>query len=213
MSEIILFGASGAIGSAIAAELIRRGHAVTGVSRSGTSAVEGLRMIVGDASDARRVAEVSEGSDVIASAIGPRHDGTDDLHSLSSIAGALLDGARLASVRRLVVVGGAGSLIESDGTRHVDTKHFKPEYRDLAIAHARSLDDVFSAAADLDWTYVSPAEVIFPGDAVGTFRTENNCLVRNSLGEHQISTDDYAMGFADTIENGTYLRQQINFAY
>lgn len=213
MSTITLFGASGGIGTAISAELVKRGHTVIAVSRKGTSTVDGVAAVAGDANNADHVAEVAAGSDVIASAIGPRHDGTDELDSLSTIATALVEGARRADIKRLLVVGGAGSLIEADGTRHVDTDHFAPEYRPLALAHARALGDVYAKVDDLDWTYISPPEVIFPGPAVGTFRTGGNRLERNDNGEHRISIDDYAIGFADAIDNGTGIRKQITFAY
>jgi len=213
ISTITLFGASGSIGTAISAELVKRGHTVISVSRKGTSTVDGVTAVSGDGSNTRYVAEVAAGSDVITSAIGPRFDGTDELDSLSTIATALVEGARRADIKRLVIVGGAGSLIEADGTRHVDTDHFAPEYRPLALAHARALGDVYEKADDLDWTYVSPPEFIFPGPAVGTFRTGGNHLERNDKGEHRISIDDYAIGFVDAIEDSTGIRQQITFAY
>src|ERR1700729_664422 len=77
MSAVVLFGATGSIGRAIAAELVRRGHQVTGVSRRGAGSVAGLTPAAGDASSAADVARLAAGADVVISATGPRRDGSD----------------------------------------------------------------------------------------------------------------------------------------
>jgi putative NADH-flavin reductase len=118
--RIVLFGVSGSIGTAIAAELRERGHEVTGVSRSGTTSVAGVRAVAADASDAARVAELAVGADAVITATGPRHDGSESPDTLAATTRALIEGVRKSGVRRLVIVGGAGSLIDPDGRRHVD---------------------------------------------------------------------------------------------
>jgi hypothetical protein len=44
---------------------------VTGVSRSGTTSVAGVRAVAADASDAARVAELAVGADAVITATGP----------------------------------------------------------------------------------------------------------------------------------------------
>ena len=94
--KIVLFGATGMIGSDIAAELDRRGHEVTRVDRS-TGA---------DVTSPESVAAVAAGADAIISAVSAR--GAD--YTLADVARSLVAGARRAGVQRIVVVGGAGSL-------------------------------------------------------------------------------------------------------
>jgi putative NADH-flavin reductase len=96
MSNVVLFGANGAIGQALAAELLSRGHTVTGVTRNGTSPTPGVTAVQGDAANAADVARLVTGADAVISAMGPRHDGSEPVDSLSTATHALIDGLRAA---------------------------------------------------------------------------------------------------------------------
>jgi uncharacterized protein len=211
MSKVVLFGASGAIGSAIAAELISRGHSVTGVTRSGTVAIEGVTPVAGNATSATEVAKLVQGADAVISAIGPRHDGSESLDTLMQVAHALVDGLREAGVNRLIVVGGAGSLKQGNA-RHVDSPHFPAEYKALALAHADTRD-FYLTITDLDWTYVSPAALIEPGEQTGNFRVGGDELLIDAAGNSRITIPDYTIGIVDQLEKPTAHRRQITLAY
>jgi len=213
--KVVVFGASGAIGRAITAELLARGHTVIAASRSG-SPVEGLvvQAVTGDAADAASVARLAAGQDAVASATGPRRGaGEDPEANLLSAARGLAEGLRRAGVRRLVVVGGAGSLEVRPGQRLVDTPGFPPAAKPTALAHARALDEVYRDIEDLDWTYVSPAAVIGPGERTGEFRIGSDGLLADESGESRISIPDFAIAFADEIEHGDAFRRRITVAY
>jgi putative NADH-flavin reductase len=213
--KIVVFGASGAIGRAITAELLARGHTVTAATRSGAP-VEGLvvRAITGDASDPRSVARIAAGQDAIASAVGPhRGSGEDPAQCLLSAARGLVAGLRRAGVRRLVVVGGSGSLQVAPGQRLLDAPRFPPAWRATAVAHARALDEVFRTVDDLDWTCVSPARVMSPGERTGEFRVGGDHLLVDDSGESRISVPDFAIAFADELEDCEAFRRRITVAY
>ncbi|HBW18395.1 MAG: NAD(P)-dependent oxidoreductase [Streptosporangiaceae bacterium] len=212
--NVLLFGASGAIGCAIAGELVRRGHAVTGVTRTGTPLDDlPVEVIIGDAADPDSVARLAAGRDAVVSAVGPRRDPAEDAEqSLLGAARGLVAGLRRAGVRRLVVVGGAGSLEVSPGERLVDTPGFPRAWRPAALAHADALD-VFAAADDLDWTYISPAAQIGPGERTGKFRVGGDQLLRDEAGHSLIAIPDFAIAVADAIESGGPARQRISVAY
>jgi len=211
MSAVALFGATGSIGRAIAAELVRRGHQVTGVSRSGAGSVPGVTPAAGDASSAADVARLAAGADVVISATGPRRDGSDPAESQVGVARALVDGLRTAGVGRLIVVGGAGSL-RQDGGRHVDSPNFPAAWKPLALA-AVSARDFYLTVSDVDWLYVSPAAVIEPGARTGTFRVGGDELLTDASGVSRISIDDYAIGLVDQLERPAARRAQITVAY
>ena len=59
-------------------------------------------------------------------------------------------------MKRLVVVGGAGSLEVVPGIQLVDTPDFPEALKALALAHCEALE-VYRSAEHLEWTYVSPA--------------------------------------------------------
>ena len=158
--NVLLFGATGNIGSAVAGELVVRGHRVTAATRRGGD-VDGVDLAVrrADAADPVQVAEAAAGQDAIVSAIGPQHGVDDDEKVLVGGAEGLIAGARRAGVKRLVVVGGGGSLLVASGQRLLDTPDFPPAWRPGALSQATALD-LYRAADDLDWTYISPPFLI-----------------------------------------------------
>jgi uncharacterized protein len=213
--KVVVFGASGAIGRAITGELLARGHTVIAATRSGAP-VEGLvvQAVTGDAANPASVARLAAGQDAVASATGPRRGAHEDPEaSLLGAARGLAEGLRRAGVRRLVVVGGAGSLLVAPGQRLVDTPGFPAAAKPTALAHARTLDEVYRGIEDLDWTYVSPAATIGPGDRTGEFRIGGDELLADSAGESRISISDFAIAFTDELEHGDSLRQRITVAY
>jgi len=213
--KIVVFGASGAIGRAVTTELLARGHTVTAATRSGAP-VEGLvvQSLTGDARDPESVARLAAGQDAVASATGPRRgNGENPQDSLLGTARGLVQGLRRAGVRRLVVVGGAGSLEVAPGQRLVDSPGFPSAWKPTALAHARALDEVYRGIEDLDWTYVSPAGVIGPGERTGEFRIGGDQLLVDASGESRISIPDFAIALADELEHGEAFRRRITIAY
>lgn len=212
--KIVLFGATGMVGSRIAAEAVRRGHEVTAVSRSGGTPVPGTVAAAADATDAAKVAELAVGHDVIASALAPPRDGTDPEGPFLAANQALADGASISGTERLVVVGGAGSLEIAPGQALVDQPEFPEAFRGEALAHRdvlafyRELDD-----PDLDWTYISPAPDIAPGERTGHYRLGGDALLAQDDGTSRISAEDYAVAFVDEVENHTGLRSRLSVAY
>jgi putative NADH-flavin reductase len=197
--KIAVYGATGAIGSAIVDEARTRGHEVTGISRRGG---DGPDQLAGDALDAGFTAGVAEKHDVVVSAIGPSRvsdDGTRFVDSIANLAATLGD-------RRLVVVGGAGSLVV-DGERLVDSPGFPDAYKPEALKGAASLALLRATADDVDWTYLSPAPVILPGERTGTYRVE----LETPAGD-QISIPDYALALVDEIERPRHVRQRFTVA-
>ncbi|CAG4896267.1 NAD(P)-dependent oxidoreductase [Paraburkholderia saeva] len=210
--KIALFGATGMIGSRVAAEAARRGHTVTALSRNPERVptdVANLKAASADVLDAASVAEAVRGSDVVASAYAPPQG---DAGVIVAASKTLVDGTRAAGVKRLVVVGGAGSLEVAPGTQLVDTAGFPDAYKTIALAHRDALA-YYRTVSDLDWTFFAPAALIAPGERTGTFRTAANVLVADKDGNSTISAEDYAIAFVDEIEQGRFIRQIATVAY
>ncbi|MGW5660025.1 NAD(P)-dependent oxidoreductase [Streptomyces sp. NPDC003758] len=210
--RIVLFGATGMVGSRIAAEATRRGHRVTAVSRSGRSPVPGVTATAADASDPAKVAELARGADAVASACAPPRDGTDPEEPFLAINQALVQGTREAGVRRLMVVGGAGSLEVAPGEALYDQPGFPEAVRAEALTHGTALD-FYRTVDDLDWTYVSPAAEIAPGQRTGRFRVGGDQLLTDAEGRSRISAEDYAAAFLDELEQGAHVRTRMSVAY
>lgn len=210
--KIALFGATGMIGSRIAAEAARRGHQVTALARNPARVpadVANLTAARADLLDAASVGGAVRGHDVVASAYAPPQD---ELATLGKATRALVEGVRAAGLKRLVVVGGAGSLEVAPGKQLVDTDGFPDAYKPIALAH-RDAFDYYRGVADLDWTFFAPAALIAPGERTGAFRTGVNTLLADAEGNSRISAEDYAIAFVDELEQGCFVRQIATVAY
>ena len=197
--KIAVYGATGAIGSAVVEEARSRGHEVTGISRRGGDAPGNL---AGDALDPDFATAIAEKHDVVVSAIGPSRVSDDGTRFVDSIANLV---ATLGN-RRLVVVGGAGSL-QVDGVRLVDSPDFPEAYKAESLKGAASLALLREAADDVDWTYLSPAPLILPGERTGSYRVE----LETPAGD-PISIPDYALALVDEIEQPQHVRQRFTVA-
>jgi uncharacterized protein len=196
--HIVVFGPNGMIGSEVVAELDRRGHRVTGASRStGT-----------DITDAEAVAAAVAGAEVVVCAVAAR--GVP--YTLVDVAKSLVDGVIRARAGRLVVVGGAGSLEVAPGVRLIDTPDFPEEYKAEARQAADALT-IFRGVTQLDWTYVSPAAFIHPGERTGHYRLGGDQLLVDDSGNSEISTEDFAIAIADLVEQGSHSRERVTAAW
>lgn len=208
--KVVLYGASGMIGSRILAELVRRGHSVTAVVRhpENLGAAKGVKPVQGDITDKASVAALAAGSDAAISAYSPP---PTDPGMIVGATHSLLAGLATAGVRRLIVVGGAGSLEVSPGLQVVDAPEFPDTWRAIALSHRDVLPVL--READLDWTYFSPAALIEPGQRTGKFRLGGTRLISNDRGESRISAEDYAVALVDELENPQHVRRQFTIGY
>ena len=211
--DIVLFGATGMVGSRIAAEAAARGHKVTAVSRSG-QAPEGadgdVTAAAGDAADPARVAELVKDADVVAAAlVGPR-DGTDPSGPLVQLYTDFLTGVRNGGAPRTVIVGGAGTLLVAPDTRLVDLPDFPDMYKPEALAHGAVLDALRADPTLPTWTYISPAPEIGPGERTGAFRLGVGDEILPDAS--RISAEDYAIAFVDELESGAHPHQRLSVA-
>ncbi|SDC40527.1 NAD(P)-dependent oxidoreductase [Paraburkholderia lycopersici] len=214
MLKIALFGATGMIGSRIAAEAARRGHQVSALVRqpARVATTSNVHAVQADLLDAASVGAAVRGHDVVASAYAPPDSQSGQLADLLLASRALVEGVRAAGLKRLVVVGGAGSLEVAPGKQLVDADGFPDAYKAIALAH-REAFDYYRTVGDIDWTFFAPAAVIAPGERTGVFRTGANTLIADAKGESRISAEDYAIAFVDELEQGRFVRQIATVAY
>ncbi len=210
--KIVLYGARGRLGQRILTEALARGHQVTAVVRKPELFEEphpGIEVIKGDVTDPASVAAVTAGSDVVISAIGPSPKQPPEI--IEEAARSLIAGMQKSGAKRLVIVGGAGSLQAAQGIMVMDTPEFPPSWRPVAQAHKNALDIV--RAAPLDWTYISPAAMIQPGERTAHFRTGLDDLLVDGSGQSNISIEDFAVALLNEVEKPAHIRQRFTVAY
>jgi uncharacterized protein len=200
--KIAVYGATGMIGSRVVAEAVSRGHEVTGVTRSGGEPPAGALAVQGDAGDTALAKRIAGDADVVVSAIGPSRTGGDRrefLAQLNNLVETLGDA-------RLIVVGGAGSLVV-DGARLVDAPHFPELYRAEALIVAEALDYVRGLGDGVDWTFLSPAPLIQPGERTGAYK-----IGADSPAGDSVSAEDFAVALIDEIEKPAHRRARFTVA-
>lgn len=214
--KIVLFGATGHVGQRIVREALERGHDVVGVVRDPARSQAPdprVRLVQGDATDPASVARVARGPDAVVSSVSPRPGTTGTAPSLSDVARGLIAGLREAGVKRLLVVGGAGSLEVAPGVALMDAPGFPEEYRAEAEQGRESLAVYRAEAEGLDWTFLSPAVVIQPGERTGAYRTTVDQLLADEQGNSVISYEDYAVALLDELENPRHVGRRFGVAY
>ena len=215
--KIVLFGATGNIGQRIATEALSRGHEVVGVVRDPQKVQAPdprVTLLEGDATDAASVAKAARGTDAIVSAISPRPNARGlPAPSLAAAAKALIAGAKKAGVKRLILVGGAGSLEVAPGVRLMDTPGFPDAYKAEAKEGADSLAVCRVDGAGLDWTYLSPAAEVKAGKRTGRYRVTDDKFLVDSNGNSRISFEDYAVALVDELEGRLHVGKRFGVAY
>jgi hypothetical protein len=167
----------------------------------------GVLALTGDALDAKDVAEKTAGADVVVSSYAPPQN---DPGKLLDATRALIAGMKEGGAKRLLVVGGAGSLLVAPNVDLIDSGHLPPEYKAIAIAHRDALR--LLKASDIDWTYFSPAAFIEPGVRTGNFRLGGDFLLLDGQAPGRISAEDYAIALADELELPKHRRQRFTAA-
>ena len=201
--KIAVIGASGNVGSRLSAEALSRGHQVTGIARHADKIAPrpGLTAVAADAADIAALARALRGHDVAISST--RFNGNDP-H-------ATINAAKQAGVKRLLVVGGAGSL-NAGGTRLVDSPQFPAAYKPEALAGAGWLE-ALRQEKELDWIFLSPSAFFLPGERTGKFRLGKDDLLVGADGKSSISIEDYAIAMFDEIERPRHSRQRFTVGY
>ena len=213
--KIALIGATGFVGSAVLAELLSRDHQVTVLARhpGKLAPAAGLTVVQADAQNAEEVAHVVQGHDAVVSAYNPGW-AVPDLHDqFLRGARAIVSGVKAAGVKRLLVVGGAGSLFVAPGVQLVDTPEFPAEWKQGAQAARQALTDL-QAESSLDWTFVSPPIILEPGERTGHYRLgRDEPLQAAAGGPARISTTDLAVAIVDELEKSQHVRQRFTVGH
>jgi putative NADH-flavin reductase len=212
--KIALIGATGYIGSAILQEALQRGHEVTAIVR-GTTKLKPhpkLHPQKGDVYNADEMARLVAGHDAVISAFNPGWSNPDIYNQQVKGTSAIINGVKKAGVKRLLFVGGAGSLEVKPGVQSVDMPGFPTEYKQGALATREALN-LLRKEPGLDWSFLSPSADISPGQRTGKFRLGTDQMLKDANGQSRISTEDYAMAMIDEVEHPAHIRQRFTVGY
>jgi putative NADH-flavin reductase len=216
MKNVSLIGASGFIGSAILKEALERGLKVNAIVRNAEKIKithQNLHITPGDIMNEGTVTTLVTGADAVISSYNPGWANPDIYEDTRSAYRSVISGVKKAGVKRLLIVGGAGSLFVKPGVRLMDTgvlpEAIMPGVKGLAEVYYNLL----IPEKELDWVFFSPAGNIAPGERTGKFRLGDNDLITDATGESKISVEDYAMAMIDELIIATQHRKRMTIGY
>lgn len=206
--KITLIGASGYVGSALLTEALDRRHQITALvnDTSKVTAHGHVEIRAVDATNADELASAASGHDLVISAFNPGRDPD------GSGVRAIISGTKRAGIARLLVVGGAGSLLLPSGERLIDQPDFPTEWRGGALLTSAFLDTL-KEEAELDWVFLSPAATLTPGPRTSNYRVGKDHLLTDEKGESRISLADFAVAMLDEAERPAHHRERFTVAY
>lgn len=201
--KVALIGASGKVGTRLLKELTDRGHSVTAIARNHEviPAMPNTTAKQGDIANRSELAALLKGHDAVISSV----------RFLTLDAEALIEAVRASGVKRLLIVGGAGSLEVAPGVTLFSTPKFPEVAKPEAGAGIAFLDRL-RKEKELDWTFLSPSALFVPGERTGKFRLGKDELLTSEKGS-TVSYEDYAIALVDELEKQKHSRQRFTVGY
>lgn len=216
MKNVVLIGASGFVGNAILNELLSRGHKVTAVVRNPEKinvSNSNLEIVKADIADTNAMVGICKGKEAIISAYNPGWTNPDIYEETLRNYPLILEAVKRSGAKRLLCVGGAGTLFCAPGLRVVDSGAIP----DAIMGGVKSLGEFYLNTLmnekDIDWIFFSPAGTLEPGKRTGKFRLGKDNLIIDENGISHISVEDYAVAMVDELENPKHHCERFTIGY
>lgn len=216
MNKTALIGASGFVGGAILNELLSRGYKVEALVRNPSKiTVENPDLTVKkvDVADEKALAEDLKGYDTVISAYNPGWTNPNIYNETLQNYPRIVEAAKKAGVKRLLIVGGAGTLFCAPGLRVVDSGVIPAEIMDGVKSLGKFYLDILINEKDIDWVFFSPAGAFVEGTRTGKYRLGKDDLIVDSKGNSTISVADYAKAMVDELETPAHHRERFTIGY
>jgi len=220
--NILVYGATGKIGTHVVDEALNRGHRVTAVSRDPSKIQkrhESLAAVAGDLLDEESIASLVAGQDVVVISvrgiIGKSKNPANALQRIAveKVVNVLREIGDAAP--RIIHVGGSGSLEVEPGVLYADKipKLFVPKSLELEIQGQVLALEYLRTVDDVKWSYATPAKNFTNKPRTGVFRIGGDALLEDDRGKSRISRADFAVALVDEAENAAHVRRRFSVAY
>ena len=216
MKSVVLIGASGFVGNAILNELLSRGHKVTAVVRNPKKinvTNSKLEIVKTDVSDTNVMVEICKGKEAIISAYNPGWANPDIYEETLRNYPLILEAAKRSGAKRLLCVGGAGTLFCAPGLRVVDSGAIPDAIMDGVKSLGEFYLNTLMNEKTIDWIFFSPAGTLESGKRTGKFRLGKDDLIVDKNGISHISVEDYAVAMVDELENPKHHYERFTIGY
>ncbi len=215
--KVALIGATGYVGSHILEELVNRNIKVTAIARE-VNQIKNKPNVLAVQMDVIKdtsLGSALKGNDVVISAFNAGWSNPEIYDDYLAGYRHILDEIKEAGIKRVIVIGGAGSLLNEKEERLVDDPNFPKEIKPGALA-AADFYEVIQREDELDWTFISPAIEMNQsksGKRTGKYRTGTDHPVFDHDGHSNISVEDLAVAVADEVENNNFIQKRFTVGY
>lgn len=213
--KLAIVGATGFVGSAILEEALGREYPIIAIARNTDKIAAknpNLEKKELDITDETALSEALKGVDTVISAYNPGWKNPDIYRDTLVNYPKIISAVKKAGIKRLQMVGGAGSLLLPDGKRVMDGK-LPEEIRGGVESLAEVFYRYLQPEKGLDWVFFSPAGNLVPGPRTGKYRIGTDHLIVDGNGKSSISVKDYAKAMVDEAENPQHHRQRFTIGY
>lgn len=176
--RIVVFGASGGTGRELVKQGLAQGHEVTAFVRKADAFAEEprLKVVTGDALDAKAVAGAIAGQEAVLSALGSRSLADETL--LPGAMRNILAAMKKHGVKRLIVLGAAGVSPGADkrlsASRKLMLRFIRSTFLKKPFRSQQAMQELMRAS-DAEWTVAQPPRLLnAPGR--GRYRVDGEAL-------------------------------------
>ncbi|MCW4452487.1 NAD(P)-dependent oxidoreductase [Kaistella sp. BT6-1-3] len=214
--KIAIIGATGFVGSKLVKEAADRGLQVTAIARNAEKTEPGnINKVSVDVNNVDELSEVLKGHDTVISAYNAGWTNPNIYDDFLAGSRAIQEASKRAGVKRLIVIGGAGSLYTAENQQLVDTEGFPEEIKPGALA-ARDYLNILKEEKELDWAFFSPAIEMHPGittGRTGKYRLGKDHPVVDENNVSKLSAEDVAVVLIDEAQHPKHHHQRFTAAY
>jgi putative NADH-flavin reductase len=220
--RILVYGATGKVGTHVVDEALERGHVVTAVSRDPSRIQQqhdNLSAMAGDLLDSISIANLVIDQDVIIVSVRgivgkPKiPENAIQRIAVEKVVNVLRDIGNDAP--RLIHVGGSGTLELEPGVLYADKlpKIFLPKSLEAEIQGQILALEYLRTVSDVKWSYATPPKNFTNGKRTGTYRLGGDAMLKDSRGKSRISRRDFAVALIDEAENANHVGRRFSVAY
>jgi len=214
--KIGIIGASGKSGIALTKEALHQGYQVVAITCNPNKMPNfnhdsRLTIKKADLTNKQSVIKVIDNIDILISAYGPTADHPQALHQkIAETLIAIMHECQ--NLKRLLIIGGAGSLLNNNNEMIIETSIFPIQWKEHAWKQIQALT-IFKDSA-INWTYFSPSLNYNPsGSRTGKFKIANDHLITDQNGKSEISYADAAIAVIDEIKNHQFVQKRFTAGY
>lgn len=214
--KIAVIGATGFVGSKLVNEAIDRNLEVTAIARNVDKISQSkVNKIAVDVNNHEALSKALNGHDVVISAFNAGWENPNIYDDFLKGSKAIQQAVKQSGVKRMIVVGGAGSLFLNDTQQLVDTPDFPENIKPGATA-ARDYLAILQQEKELDWVFFSPAIEMHPGittGRTGKYRLGKDNPVFDENKVSKLSPEDVAVVLLDEVEQPKHHQERFTAAY